>query len=392
MANDPMNPAPPPPVVGNPVVVLESHEKALAALRAGLIDLEASPSYLMLTSDELGSSTASKVGAAAEDAAELWPLLEAAGGAVTHIRELVDRSGVQGAEGRQVRRLLSERWITLPVAGSRALSLQELLNDIRRRYDAIQPLVAEVDELWRGILPRIEAAQTTLARLGTEVDRLGIPEPLIGRAKAQADDLGERLIADPLAVVTADGDRLDAMVAEAAGHVSGLLASHASLDDDLARTEEQLAALRLLRARAAAAGDRARFRITGDDSVVRVPAEHVLDGPGGLAEQLDEVLLPDRDLTWTQRRALLDGWRRTADRLHGQLERALAANEAPLQRRDELRGLLRAYQAKVAATGRAEDLALTAVVDTARAELYTAPTDLAQAASAIEELARSLRS
>ncbi|MEL7155802.1 MAG: hypothetical protein AAFN30_04300 [Actinomycetota bacterium] len=392
MANDPNSPPPPPLVGGDPAAVLASHERAVASLRAGIVDLEGSPSYLMLTGDGLGPATAAEVGVAGVDANELWPLLEAAAAAVDNIRERVDEAGLAGQSGQEVRRLLSEPWIDRPDRPGERASVGELLHEVRRRYDRIRPLVADVEALWQGILPRVDAAKATLARLRGEVESLGVPEPLISRAEALADDLATRLVDDPLAVVTGDGDQLDEAVAAAAGQVARLLAGHASLDQDLAATEEQLARLRLLRNQAAAAGDRARAKVAQPEGLVRVPSASVLDGPSGMAERLDRLLAGEGANAWNQQRALLDSWTTTASQLEQQLARALVANQRPLEIRDELRGRLQAYQAKIAAVGRAEDLELTDLVDVIRGELYTAPTNLDRASATIDELARSLRS
>ncbi len=54
-----------------------------------------------------------------------------------------------------------------------------------------------------------------------------------------------------------------------------------------------------------------------------------------------------------------------------------------MSRRDELRGLLGAYQAKAARLGAAEDPGLTERYDRARGLLWTAPCDLAAAADAV---------
>ena len=54
-----------------------------------------------------------------------------------------------------------------------------------------------------------------------------------------------------------------------------------------------------------------------------------------------------------------------------------------LGRRDELRGLLGAYQAKAARLGAAEDPGLAERYDRARGLLWTAPCDLTAAADAV---------
>jgi hypothetical protein len=57
----------------------------------------------------------------------------------------------------------------------------------------------------------------------------------------------------------------------------------------------------------------------------------------------------------------------------------------PLDRRDELRGLLGAYRAKAAGLGGAEDVALPARYRRAQDLLWTAPCDLAAADQAVRE-------
>ncbi|MDH3683768.1 MAG: hypothetical protein OEV40_27920 [Acidimicrobiia bacterium] len=381
---------PPPPLAGDPEAVLERHETALAGLRAALVELEATPSYLMLTNDEVGEETKAKVGAAAEGAAELWPLIDAADSALAHIRTYVDANGMRGRHRTELIRLLGDPWITLEGEPG-PVTVADILHRFRTRYDAIRGWVTQINDLWLAILPRIDAARATMARLEADVDDLGIPEPLIGRAKALAEDLEQRLVADPLGVVEGDGPQLDAQVAAAADQVAILRAGRDNLEDDLRSTEHLLANLRVLRARAEAAASESEAKVVDPGGLVRVPGPDVLDGDNGLADRLDEIFgLGDR-ANWSHRRTLLDAWLATAGKLEKQLQRAERANRRPLGRREELRGRLRAYQAKMAAVGRAEDLELSALIDRVRSELFTAPTDLARATEAIEQLARRLR-
>lgn len=370
--------------------MLDRYERAVSSLRAGLVDLEGSPSYLMLSGDELGPITRARVGRSAPDPGGLWTRLQTVEAAVHHIAEYIETNGVRGVHRAEVERLLGQRWLEVG-SPSRLRAISEVLAEVRATYDEIRPLVTEVEELWLAILPRLDAAKVTLGRLDAEVDRLGVPEPLIGRASASVADLGQRLVADPLSVTAADGDELDTQVAAAAGQVASMLAGHDALDDDLAGTAELLASLRVLRARAQASGSQAEAKVLGVESLVRVPSAAVLDGPGGLAEGLDR-LFDSGDVAWNQRRGLLDGWLSTARKLERQLQAANEANSGPIRRRDELRGRLQAYRAKISAVGRAEDLDLTALVDDARSQLYTAPADLDRAAVTIDELARMLRS
>ena len=69
---------------------------------------------------------------------------------------------------------------------------------------------------------------------------------------------------------------------------------------------------------------------------------------------------------------------------------AQRAAAALVGRRDELRGLLDAYQAKAARLGAAEDTELTKLYEQAHDPLWTAPCDLAAAAAAVTRYQRAI--
>ena len=378
----------------DPSSALDHYESALSALRAAITEVESSPSYLMLTDADLAGETGRRFGQAAREAKELWTLLEAASDQLTAARAHLETKGAAGSAGTELRRLLEDRWYSitdLPGPAPRSYSVSELLAEIRRRYEAVRAGVSEIDRLWVSVLPRVEAARATLDRLQSEADELGVLEPLIGRTRALAEDLAGRLVSDPASVNPQDGAKLDIEVAAAAKQIALLRTGHDNLDADLNATEELLASLRVLRARAEAARTEAMAKVADPAGLVRVPDAALLDGPDGLAARLDGLFEKAATGAWTQKRALLDSWLTSARKLEIQLVRAGEANRAPIELRNGLRGRLQAYSAKTAATGRAEDLDLVELIDRARGLLYTAPTDLEAAEAAIVDLAARLR-
>ncbi len=379
----------------NPLAALEQFEASLHGFRDGMTEIEASPSYLMLQDPDPGGETARRYGKAAADAKDLWVLIDACSLQLTAARSHVNQKGTSGANGAELRRILTEPWFSVTnLSGGRPQnhSVLSILAEIRRRYEAVRTGVTEIDQLWVSVLPRVEAARGTLERLKAEADELGVLEPLIGRAQALADDLAERLVSDPASVSVNDGSNLDLQVSNAAKQMAELRTGHDKLDGDFNATEELLASLRVLRARAEAARTECLTKITDPQGLVRIPDIGLLDGPDGMAARLDQLFDNAATSAWTQKRTLLDSWMTSARKLEAQLVRAGEANRGPLVARNELRGRLRAYTAKIAATGRAEDLELTELVDRARSELYTAPTDLDAADKAITALAERLRS
>ena len=89
--------------------------------------------------------------------------------------------------------------------------------------------------------------------------------------------------------------------------------------------------------------------------------------------------------------------RRELDRCDAELAAAERADRRPepdgggaIGKRDELRGLLRAYKAKAARLGAAEDPDLSARHDQAYGLLWTAPCDLAAAEAAVAAYQRAI--
>ncbi len=381
-----------PPPGSDPLARLTHFEKSVAGLRAGLVDLEATPSYLMLSGDGLTGATKAKLAAAAGRAEALWPLLVVVGARLDEARTIA------GQGGGFLNRIDSELAECLakpldPVAApgleTKRLTLAQAIGEIRDRYQAVREGASEVEALWLDVLPRIDAALATLGGLSEDEKELGVTEPLIGRARALASDLNERLVTDPLSVHANDGANLDSVVAEASRQIAGLQTGREDLADDLIEAKQLLGTLRTLRSRAVANRIESETKVKAATGLRQVPSEAIFDhAEKGLGAQLRRVTATD---SWSSQRALLDLWLTSAHRLEHQLSSVESANGAPLKARETLRGRLRAYQAKMAAVGQAEDLELTGIVDAATDELFTVPTDLDRADDLIASLAERLR-
>ncbi len=359
-------------------------EALVTTLRAGLVELQQSPSYLLLRDAAAGTVTATRYRAVVGDDPDLWPVIEAVDGRLVAIGSDIDEEGSPAS-------IAADLAVVIDVPGLGPMTPAAALSQIRGRYDAIAAEVATIDRLWLNVLPRVEAARATLDRLDAEADELAIREPLIGRARTVAEDLAERLVSDPRGVEVAEGQRLDSQVAEAARLMAEARGGHDNLDIDLAGTEETLANLRILLARARAITTETTTKIADPGPLVALPSDEIIDGTRGLANRLDEVFLTDPGARWQHRRAALDRWLGQAQGLQRQLVRALDTNGHALDLRDELRGRLQAFQAKMAAVGLAEDAELSAIAERAWNHLYTAPTSLGDAEAAVGLLAERLR-
>ena len=325
-------------VAAGPVNALEQYEASLAGFRTGMTEIEDSPSYLMLQDAHETGETARKYGKAADQIDYIWPLIDACSAQLMAARAHLNKRGAKGADGVELQRLLVEPWFAvtmLPGGQPTNHSVQSALTEIRKRYEAIRAGVTEIDQLWVSVLPRVEAARTTLDRLEREAKDLGVLEPLIGRARALAEDLSERLVSDPASVSVNDGSNLDLQVANAAKQMATLRTGYDELDADFNATEELLASLRVLLARAEASRTESLTKIVNPQGLVRVPGPELLDGPDGMAARLDALFESAASAAWTQKRTMLDGWLKSAMLLQAQLIRAGDANRVPLEAREE---------------------------------------------------------
>jgi len=385
---------------------LQRYSAAEGRIAANLHELENHSTYQILTTDTLKGQTGAELGKALGSATELWSVFTLFRDALASARKIRGTGNrVGGSEREELARLLTKPSIVLSTSqtplherdllddghNSTKVSMEELLSRMRKLYMPIRDGVAKVDERLRSVLPRLDSAATTLGQLQAEADALGVTEPELRRARVSMERIRRLSIDDPLALATTAGSELDRMVSTAAGRLAQTRQGHDRLQSDLASIPALIAEVRTLRARAAAAWGDAQAKIVGAHGLVRVPNVQAIDGPGGLAERAANITDPAvANSAWQVRREVLDQWLNQARRLHDQLTRAEQANRAPLARRDELRGLLTAYRAKMARQGRAEERTLGDLVDEAHNELFTAPADLVRAEHLLRDLANAL--
>ena len=383
--------------------LLRRYSEAEQKIAATLVDLEAQPTYKLVTSARLRGTTGARLQAAIESVPELWR-------AFSTLREVLDKARTIRGQRRNLadderQRLetllaspsilisveqlpLEQRSLLGPTEKETRITPEQLIAQMSATFATVSEGVGAVERAWREIVPRIDAATSALARLEqTALDHGAAGEPSLDSLRDTLQDIETNLAEDPLGMDTNSTARLDAAVAIAEERVGGLARARASLDDDLIRAGALVDDLRRLRAESAAVVAESAVKIADYHPVDVVPAD-LIEGTDGLAAELDDV----RALTsnWRERRRRLDAWLARAEPLCADSTRALASNRAPLQRRGELRGLLDAYRSKAADLGAIEDEEVAALVRAADQELHTAPTSLARAEQLVTQLSAVL--
>jgi hypothetical protein len=381
-------------------------------IQANLLDLDGSFGKRLLAGASLTGETRRRWDDASAELARLWELFTAYSAIVDDaagLLSLVRRSS--SPELTQITALLTGPSVQLTRApapldrrdltdrGRSALTLAVAVREMKRAFASVAEVVTCAENVWNEISAGLDGVGAALAQARRQAATMVGGEPGgqglggdglgdgLGAALAQAEaNLGRLrgvVNSDPLAlwqrgqVDTAVLERLREEAAATAGQVAGLARLRDDAQRRIAAVTSAVAAVRAAGLDAMTARDRAAARI----SAAALPAPPPpLDDLAGRVAGLAGLAAAGR---WSRLGAELDLIEKqvaTADRQCREAERE---SEALLRRRDELRGLLDAYQAKAARLGAAEDEDLTMRHNRAHAALWTAPCDLLAAADAV---------
>jgi hypothetical protein len=232
-----------------------------------------------------------------------------------------------------------------------------------------------VGEVWGALVPRLTTMNATLRACGELADELGAPPSRKSQAARQElVALTDAVACDPLAASPAGVVALEGSVAAVRAETELLRDFRRDADGRLAAARALLDAAREAE-RDAHAAHRAALEKTAS---AEVPAPPAASGP--LAAELDRIAARAASAQWQAASEALADWTTRAAAYRDAARRIADANRAPIRARNELRGLLGAYQAKAHRLLLLEDPELAALFDRAQRALHTAPTDLIEAA------------
>jgi len=375
-------------------------------IQQNLLDLDGSFGKRLLSGATLTGETKRRWDAATADLTRLWEIFTAYSAVVDRAAEMLP--GARRAAARvltDITAILNAPSVRLP--GGSSPVAQGNITGTAEQLVTMAEAVREMRRLFAGVADVVNAAETVWNALADQLQQVADD---LGAAKERAAGIEDDALAGALAVAEADLAQLRAMVTGdplPLWHPSGVNTGQVNTGQvDTAR-------LGRLRERAAAAASRAAelaaLRADSDQRIAVVTAAvttardawqdamsareraaaKIAGAPAtppdvhGLAQRLAGLADLRAAGRWSRLAAELDqleGQAAAAARDCRDVERQAAAL---LDRREELRGLLGAYQAKAARVGGAEDSMLEYRYDRARNLLWTAPCDLSAAAAAV---------
>ncbi|WP_432971278.1 hypothetical protein [Dactylosporangium sp. CA-233914] len=342
-------------------------DAARSRVAMALFACDGHPAMAVLQGDACTGRTAELARRLPDELARLWTLFAALGGtpdAAASIELAADGLPAAGTGNPPVSRV----------------AVADLAADLdRRAADLLRELTA-VEAAWTAVSARLDGAQAALDRAARLADGLG-GDPLVADGlrplREAVMEVRRHDLADPVAAATARLNRLAALAASTLARLDELArfredyparsaALHAAVDELAAAENGTAREFAVVRAKIAGSG--------------LPPAPRAAPVLRARLRQVDALA---RDGQWP---TAATGCAAVAEAVTAARQRGLRLRldaAGLLQRRDELRGRLDAYQVKAAAAGLVEDDGLAAQHERARALLHTAPCDLRESTRAV---------
>jgi hypothetical protein len=375
-------------------------------IQANLLDLDGSFGKRLLAGAALTGETRARWESASAELTRLWETYSAYAGVIDRAERLLAR--VRKASAPELAEItalmtglsvqlarapapLASRDLTAPRQAQ--LTLTMAVREMKLAFARAAEVVTAAESVWNVLAAGLEQIGAGLIRVRRDAGDLVAPGGAAAEGGAAAgallaaeSELGRQraaLNADPLAYWHAgrvDASHLNLLREEAGAavvQVSELIRLRAGAEQRIAATAAAVAAADDAARAAASARARAAEKI---DAAALPPAPPETTALSGQLAGLEQLKAAGR---WGRLAAELDavGQRAAAARQH--FEDSERESAGLLERRDELRGLLGAYQAKAARLGADAAGELAARHDEARDLLWTAPCDLAAAADAV---------
>lgn len=266
--------------------------------------------------------------------------------------------------------------------------------DDPRVVERVEELFSEPvrDDLGQVLGPNVAAVAELIDTTLSDVDRRlqAIEAEALSEAQASAAASADLAVAGPLA--TELGSEVNAVAS-----LTGRLDRRERLADVAAQAaalRQRLQAMAAERDRAAsqlALGEHRLTTLTATEQRIRALAARCQDkiaDPPRLAipsvERLGTAPVMNGGVPWTAQRSTVSTYLERLDRLDQAFAEAERRFQAPLTRRDEMRGLLQAFRDKAAANGGAEDETVAPLYKAAADILWSAPCDLERAQAAVQ--------
>jgi hypothetical protein len=380
----------------------------LGAAAQNLMDLQSEPTYQQLT----GTGGMQKAPITGVTKARVEPALGAMATMFQHFSLLnatIDRANLLrrnvptlfGADQklREIEELLSTRSVHLPAVdvpleqrgllsgmqNVQCISPSELLDTMVHAFQAAKEAVVAVDTAWNQLGSGLGKTTARIAALRARASGLGGPPPAeLDAAERGLLEIRATLLADPLGASGGMEARIQPLLERVEAAVTARERLRQEIVHGLSAARPLIDELAKLHCAAIAACTEAKEKIAGCGPLPGPQPDQTIEGLREWLERLEKKYAEaSGNGTWDPVGVGVRNWNLAAQDCVSKERAVLAANRAPIETRDELRGRLDAFQAKARSYGIAEDERLVEQAKLAEQLLYARPMLLDRALAAV---------
>jgi hypothetical protein len=370
---------------------------------AGLLELDDHSGRRLLDGAKLTGTTASEWARASAELQALWTVFEAYQKVLDRVAAL--RGGPKARLGdREVdalAELLTGRSVALPrqavpferrglldpASTQDFLTLDEAVASMTATYAKVKKVAVAAENAWNLLLDPLDQLSAKVRRARAAADEVDVTgDPVLGRldrVERETGELRRQALTDPLGMVAAgaaSSPAVDRLAVEAEGirvELEQALVARNEFDQRVAALRDTAESI----AEAEAQAERARAEVL--DKIVSPRVPRPSQAAALLRTKVDTLVRERGGRSWTLMGRELATLEQNSRVILENARRRVSEVRAPLDKRDELRGLLDAYRARAARHGVAEHPEPSAAHRAAHELLWSAPCDLAAAEQAV---------
>ena len=285
---------------------------------------------------------------------------------------------------------LAERGLLSAAETSSAIAPQDLLVLMTKAFNVAKEVVLAVDEAWSRLQPLLVEAQAEIQHLQKLADSLGVDSlKELSDVSQKITSLRDSIESDPLGVSADFTTEIQPQIARVRISLQQIAKQQQLLRLSFARAHQLQSQLVELHRLCDAAFAESTLKVV-DHSMLQTPLAN--EQIEALSSWLSRLETKFAEGLVNPVQVGLENWIAKVKEYITAVEKAYAANKAPLETRAELRGRLEALKAKALARGLAEDTTLTELAILAQQLLYSQPTPLDKAAQLVSQYEKRLRS
>jgi hypothetical protein len=278
----------------------------------------------------------------------------------------------------------AQRGLLTPDEVTSRVRPERVLEAMVEAYAQAKAIIVEVGESMRRIGPAVEHAEQTLLELAAAMPASNEVKQL----EARLVGIRKQLASDPLGLANTFDRDVGPAVDKLRKGIETAKQERAKLHNDMANADARIGALRTALAEASAAYMERRDKIQLDREPPAPFAGTLIDELVGWLGRLRATLDTGK---WQAAKIGLANWATQLDARMAECRTVTEANRKPLDKRNELRGLLDGLKAKAVDTGLGEDPVATALYKKAHDLLYARPTPLAAAEKLVNDYLKAVR-